>query len=94
MLQSGFAAKREIRSLSFTETYQLLLTNWLLRACQVAKKAMVTTAQEQGVCAIVGARPDRIESRVQTNADRKVLKLMTVPPRVFAATIATLRNVA
>lgn len=30
MLQSGYEAWREIRSLSFTETYQLLSTNWLL----------------------------------------------------------------
>jgi len=32
-LQSGYAAGREIRSMSFTETHQLLATNWLLCAC-------------------------------------------------------------
>ena len=93
MLQSGYAAKREVRSMSFTETYQLLSTNWLLCACQVATKAMVQTAQEQGVCAVVGIRPDRVEPR-ENKRRPKVLKLMTVPRRLFQATVAALKKIA
>ena len=53
MMQSGYAAEREIRSMSFTETYQLLSTNWLPCACAGVNEAMVASAQAQGVCAIV-----------------------------------------
>lgn len=92
MLQSGCEAKREIRSMSFTETYQLLSTNWLLCACSVVSGAMATSAQVQGACAVVGARPGRIEPR-ENKRRPKVLKLMTVPRRIFKAAIAALRKI-
>lgn len=93
MLQSGCAARREIRSLSFTETYQLLSTNRLLFACSVVSGAMAKSAQAQGVCSVVGARPGRIEPR-ENKRRPKVLKLMTVPRRIFKAAIVALRKTA
>lgn len=67
MLQSGYATGREIRSMSFTETHQLLATNWLLCTCVGVSEAMAVSAQLQGTCAIVGQGPDRSEPR-KTNA--------------------------
>lgn len=84
MLQSGYAANREIRSMSFTETYQVLSTNWLLCACAGVSDAMAAAAQAQGVCAVVGNRPGRAEPR-ENKRRPKVLKLMTVPRAVFQA---------
>ena len=92
MLQSGFEAKREVRSLSFTETYQLLSTNWLLCACQVPNEAMVISAQLQGVCAIVGTRPERTEPRANKRRP-KILKLMSIPRRLFKALISKLKKI-
>jgi hypothetical protein len=92
MLQSGYAAEREIRSMSFTETYQLLSTNWLLCACAGVNEAMVSSAQAQGVCAIVGNRPGRSEPR-ENKRRPKVLKLMTVPRRIYHAMLAALSKV-
>lgn len=89
MLQSGYEAWREIRSLSFTETYQLLSTNWLLCACVGVNDAMAVSAQQQGRCAVVGHRPDRSEPR-ENKRRPKVLKLMTVARRVFHAAMAAL----
>ena len=45
MLQSGYAANREIRSMSFTETYLMLSTNWLLCACTDVNEAMSVACQ-------------------------------------------------
>jgi len=87
MLQSGFATNREIRSMSFTETYQLLSTNWLLCACVGVSPAMATASQAQGVVAIVGNRPGRIEPR-ENKRRPKVLKLMKIPRRQFHAALA------
>lgn len=89
MLQSGYAAGREIRSMSFTETHQLLATNWLLCACVGVSDAMAVSAQQQGTCAIVGQRPGRSEPR-ENKRRPKVLKLMTVSRRLFHAAIAAL----
>ena len=89
MLQSGYDAGREIRSMSFTETYQLLSTNWLLCACVGVSGAMAVSAQRQGTCAIVGHRPDRSEPR-ENKRRKKILKLMTVPRRLYHAAIAAL----
>jgi len=63
MQPSGYAAEHEIRSMSFTETYPLLATNWLPCACVGANQAMATSAQAQDVCAVVGSCPDRSELR-------------------------------
>ncbi len=93
MLQSGYAAKREIRSMSFTETYQLLSTNWLLCACTGVSEIMATSAQAQGGCAIVGNRPGRVEPR-ENKRRPKTIKLMTVPRMVFKAALAALRKIA
>jgi hypothetical protein len=89
MLQSGYAAGREIRSMSFTETHQLLATNWLLCACVGVSDAMAESAQLQGMCAIVGQRPDRTEPR-ENKRRPKVIKLMTIPRRLYHAAIAAL----
>jgi hypothetical protein len=92
MLQSGYAAGREIRSLSFTETHQLLATNWLLCACVGVTEAMAVSAQRQGVCAVAGQRPDRVEPR-ENKRRPKVLKLMTVARKIFHATVAALAKI-
>ena len=92
MLQSGYAAGREIRSLSFTETHQLLATNWLLCACVGVSEAMAVSSQQQGACAIIGQRPDRIEPR-ENKRRPKVLKLMTVARKIFHAAIAALAKI-
>jgi hypothetical protein len=84
MLQSGCVANRDIRSMSFSETYQLLSTNWLLCACNGVNNAMAESALGQGVCAIVGNRPGRSEPR-ENKRRPKVLKLMKVPRQVFRA---------
>jgi len=67
MLQSGYAAEREIRRMSFTETYQLLATNWLLCACVGVNPVMATSAQAQVASAVVGNRPAD-PSREKTSA--------------------------
>ena len=92
MLQSGYAAGREIRSMSFTETHQLLATNWLLCACVGVSHAMAVSAQLQGTCSIVGNRPDRSEPR-ENKRRPKVLKLMTIPRRLYHAAIAVLSKI-
>ena len=92
MLQSGYAAGREVRSLSFTETHQLLATNWLLCACVGVTEAMAVSAQRQGVCAVAGQRPDRVEPR-ENKRRPKVLKLMTVARKIFHATVAALAKI-
>ena len=92
MLQSGYAAGREIRSLSFTETHQLLATNWLLCACVGVTEAMAVSAQRQGVCAVAGQRPDRVEPR-ENKRRPKVLKLLTVARKIFHATVAALAKI-
>jgi hypothetical protein len=93
MLQSGDAAGREIRSMSFTETYQLLSTNWLLCACVGVSGTIAVAAQRQGVCAIVGHRPDRSEPR-ENKRRPKVLKLMTVPRRLYNAAMAAFQKIS
>jgi len=92
MLQSGYASNRELRSMSFTETYQLLSTNWLMCACTEASEAMVMASQEQGVCAVIGDRPGRVEPRANKRRP-KILKRMTIPRRMFKAAIAACRKI-
>lgn len=86
MLQTAYAANREIRSMSFSETYQLLSTNWLLCACCDVSDTMATAAQAQGVLAIVGNRPGRQEPRANKRRP-KVLKLMTLPRKLLRAAL-------
>jgi len=92
MLQSGYAADREIRSMSFTETHQLLATNWLLCAFVGVSEAMAVSAQQQGTCAVIGQRPDRVEPR-ENKRRPKVLKLMTVARRMFHAALAAITKI-
>ena len=92
ILQSGYAAGREIRSMSFTETHQLLATNWLLCACVGVTESMAVSAQQQGTCAVTGQRPDRVEPR-ENKRRPKVLKLMTVPRPVFHAALAAISKI-
>lgn len=92
MLQSGYATRREIRSMSFTETYQLLSTNWLLCGCIGVKNSMAVASQQQGTCAIIGNRPGRSEPR-ENKRRPKVLRLMTVPRKVFHAVLACLLEI-
>lgn len=89
MMQSGYAAQRDIRSMSFTETFQLLSTNWLLCASTGVNEALVASSQAQGACAIIGNRPGRSEPR-ENKRRPKILKLMTVPRRFFHAALAKL----
>jgi hypothetical protein len=92
MLQSGYWSNRELRSMSFTETYQLLSTNWLLCACSGVSDALATSSQEQGVSAMIGNRPGRVEPRANKRRP-KVLKLMTVSRRIFKAAIAAISKI-
>lgn len=92
MLQSGYPAGREIRSMSFTETYQLLSTNWLLCACVGVKGSMAMASQQQSTCAVIGNRPGRSEPR-ENKRRPKVLKLMTVPRKLFHAALAALSKI-
>ncbi len=52
---------------------------------------MASASLEQSVCAVVGNRPDRAEPRGNKRRP-KVLKLMTIPRRVFHAAHATLKK--
>jgi hypothetical protein len=89
MLQAAYSFDREVRSLSFTETYQVLSTNWLLCACVGVSKPMASASLGQSVCAVVGNRPGRVEPR-ENKRRPKILKLMTVARRVFHAALAAL----
>jgi len=93
MLQSSFTANREIRSLSFTETYQVLSTNWLLGACVGESQSLAMASLAQSAVAIIGNRPDRAEPR-ENKRRPKILKLMTVPRRIFHAALAALKKIA
>ncbi|WP_404307082.1 IS4 family transposase [Neorhodopirellula lusitana] len=92
MLQAGRSANREARSLSFTETYQVLSTNWLLCACVGVSKPMVIASLSQCTCAVVGNRPGRAEPR-ENKRRPKTLKLMKVPRWIFHAAMASLSKI-
>lgn len=92
MLQSGHASGREIRSMSFTETYQLLSTNWLLCACVGVRESMAIASQQQSTCAVIGNRPGRSKPR-ENKRRPKILKLMTVPRKLFHAALAAISKV-
>ncbi len=81
ILQNALSAERDTRSLSFSETYQHLSTNWLLTACVSVSEPMAASSQQQGVCRIVGNRPDRVEPR-ENKRRPKTIKLMTTPRRL------------
>ncbi len=83
ILQSGYAAGREFRNTSFTETHQLLSTNWLRCGCVGVKDSVAVAYQRQGTSAIISNRPGRSEPR-ENKRRPKVLKLMTVPRQLFS----------
>jgi len=70
----------------------LLATNWLLCACVGVSEAMAASVQQQGTCAVIGQRPDRVEPR-ENKRRPKVLKLMTVARRMYYAAIAALSKI-
>jgi len=53
---------------------------------------MAVSAQQQGTCAVIGQRPDRVEPR-ENKRRPKVLKLMTVARRIYHAAIAALAKI-
>ncbi len=69
-----------------------LATNWLLSACAGVSEAMAVSAQQQGTCAVIGQRPDRVEPR-ENKRRPKVLKLMKVAKRMFHAAIAAISKI-
>ena len=81
------AAGREIRSMSFTETNQLLAADWLLCGCTGVSEVTAKSAQAQSVCAVIGNRPGRSEPR-ENKRRPKVLKLMTRTRDLFKAALA------
>lgn len=92
MLQSGYATGREIRSMSFTETYQILSTNWLLCGCVRVNDSVAVASLRQGTCAIIGNRPGRSEPR-ENKRRPKVLKLMAAPRQLLHAALACLSKI-
>jgi len=53
---------------------------------------MAVSAQQQGTCAIIGQRPDRVEPR-ENKRRPKVLKLMTVARRMFHPALAAITKI-
>ena len=80
MLDSSVHHGREHRSLSFTDTYQMLSTNWLVGAIVEPSVWMRQAMLDQPVGEIVGNRPDRVEPRANKRRP-KVLELLTVSRR-------------
>lgn len=84
MLESARSSNRETRSLSFSETYQVLSTNWLLCACVGVSEPMKSASRGQSVSAVVGNRPGREEPR-ENKRRPKTIKLMKIPRSAFHA---------
>ncbi len=82
----------EALSLSFTETYQVLSTNWLLCVCVGVSEPLAAASVGQSVVSVMGNRPGRTEPR-ENKRRPKVLKLMTTPRRLFRAALAALTRV-
>lgn len=78
MLQSGEAAERDVRGMSFTKTLQMLGANWLLCGVIGVSETMASLGQSQPADATVGHRPGRFEPR-KNKRRPKVLALMTKP---------------
>jgi hypothetical protein len=78
MLQSGVAAGRDPRSLSFMTTQQLLATNWLLCAVIGVTDELSLLGQQACCSEQVGHRDGRVEPRCNKRRP-KILALMTKP---------------
>ena len=78
MLQSGVAAGRDPRSLSFTTTQQLLATIWLLCAVIGLTDELSLHGQQACCSEQVGHRDGRVEPRCNKRRP-KILALMTKP---------------
>lgn len=87
MLQSGVAANRDVRSLSFTRTMVLLGTIWLMCGARGTNDALIKLGQAQPLDEVVGHRPDRVEPRVNKRRP-KVLKLMSQPRNQYPRQLA------
>lgn len=87
MLQSGAAAERDVRSMSFTRTMVLLANNWLLCGARGLNDALIEVGLNQPLDEVVGHRPDRVEPRMNKRRP-KVLKLMTKPRNAYKRQLA------
>jgi hypothetical protein len=88
MLQSAATSGRDIRSMSFTTTKQLLGSNWLLCAVIGVTNELAELGQQASQSERVGDRPDRVEPRVNKRRP-KVLALMSKPRAEYANDLAT-----
>jgi hypothetical protein len=82
MLQSCTAQGRDLRSLSFTTTQQLLATNWLLCAVIGVTDELRDLGQQACCSDRVGHREGRVEPR-RNKRRPKVLALMTKPRQQY-----------
>lgn len=82
MLQSSIVNKRDCRSMSFSQTHQVLATNWLLWSTRTARTSTVSLCLNLLINRVVGNRPDRIEPRANKRRP-KVLALMTQSRQLF-----------
>ena len=72
MLQSSLAVGRELRSLSFTDTYQMVSTNYLLLSGQWISPVLLAGCQAQPVSRVVGDRPNRVEPRLNKRRKKMI----------------------
>lgn len=82
MLQSGVSSVRDVRSMSFTSTLQLISSGWVLLAVIGVTDALAQLGQSAPADEVVGNRPDRFEPRVNKRRP-KILALMTKPRAMY-----------
>jgi len=82
MLQSSIVNHRDCRSMSFSQTHQVLATNWLLWSSRTVRTSTVSLCLNMLINRVVGNRPDRIEPRANKRRP-KVLALMTQSRQLF-----------
>ena len=82
MLQSSIANNRDCRSMSFSQTHQVLATNWLLWSTRTMRRSTVSLCLSMLTNRVVGNRPDRIEPRANKRRP-KVLALLTQSRKLF-----------
>lgn len=82
MLQSGMSSVRNVRSMSFTSTLQLISSGRVLLAVIGVTDALAQLGQSAPADEVVGHRPDRFEPRVNKRRP-KVLALMTKPRAMY-----------
>jgi hypothetical protein len=82
MLQSSIVNNRDCRSMSFSQTHQVLATNWLLWSTRATRRSTVSLCLSMLANRVVGNRPDRVEPRANKRRP-KVLALMTQSRQFF-----------